>query len=236
MVIIPHRRKAFRSSGSGAAGSDPYFSNVVLLMHFEAANGSTTFIDSSLANRTFTANGNAQISTTEKKVGTSSMAVDGSGDYIITNSASEDFNFGTSTDFTIEGWVYVISGGSSGTSSNWFTTTSRSYYFGLYLGYIAIGNGVTNISLSYINFAPYLDKWTYVTHSRSGANNYIFLNGVLQQTASNASLGSNDSLNIGRDPYFGPLMNGYIDDVRITKGVCRYTTNFTPPTAAFPDN
>lgn len=29
---------------------------------------------------------------------------------------------------------------------------------------------------------------------------------------------------------------GYIDEVRITKGVCRYTDNFAPPTGPFPDS
>jgi hypothetical protein len=38
--------------------------------------------------------------------------------------------------------------------------------------------------------------------------------------------------NLGGDPAGSSTFNGYIDDYRITKGVARYKTNFTPPTSA----
>ena len=62
-----NRRKNFRPSGSDGP-SDPYWSSVVLLLHCDGTNGSTTFTDSSSSNKTATANGNAQITTTNPKI------------------------------------------------------------------------------------------------------------------------------------------------------------------------
>jgi hypothetical protein len=65
-----------------AGPTDPYFSNVSLLLHGDGANGSTTIVDSSPSPKTVTAVGNAQISTAQSKFGGSSLAFDGSGDYL----------------------------------------------------------------------------------------------------------------------------------------------------------
>jgi hypothetical protein len=88
----------------GVSGpTDPYFSNVSLLLHGDGTNGSTTIVDSSASPKTLTAFGNAQISTAQSKFGGSSIAFDGTGDYL-SISSSNDLTLGTS-DFTLETWA-----------------------------------------------------------------------------------------------------------------------------------
>jgi hypothetical protein len=82
--------------------------------------------------------------------------------------------------------------------------------------------------------------WYHIAVTRSGTNTKLFVNGSQEgstYTDSNVYVnGLNrpvlgaDGLTIGTSPF-----NGYIDDLRITKGIARYTSNFTPPTAALPD-
>lgn len=85
-----------------------------------------------------------------------------------------------------------------------------------------------------------MNTWTYVTFTRSGTSLYCFLDGILQQTstcdpatytysAGNFYMG----YAIG-DTSYTRYFNGYIDDLRITKGIARYTQSFTPPTAPLP--
>jgi hypothetical protein len=90
---------------------DSYWNNVSLLLHMDGQNGSTSITDSSTNTFTLTAQGNAQISTTEKKFNTGSALFDGTGDYIVLEDSSK-FNFNTgsfnsaSVPFTIEMWFY----------------------------------------------------------------------------------------------------------------------------------
>jgi hypothetical protein len=80
--------------------------------------------------------------------------------------------------------------------------------------------------------------WYHIAIARSSGSTKMFVNGTQvgstysdtqDYTASNIVIGA-DSYTLGADPF-----NGFIDDLRITKGVARYTSNFTPPTAAFPN-
>lgn len=230
---------AFSPGGSPPPpGGDTYFSSVTVLLHFNGSDGSTTFTDNSGSPKTVTASGNAQIDTAQKKYGTGSMQLDGSGDYA-TVSSSSAMNFGTSTDFTVEAWVYVKAGGQSDSASKWITVSNRSYYFGLYSGFIIVGNGIVNTFFNNTNYASYVGKWTHVAHTRSGTTHRVFLDGVLKATATSSdSYGATNSIYVGQDPSPGPgaVMDGWIDDVRITKGVCRYTADFTAPTSAHPDS
>lgn len=215
--------------------TDPYWANVVLLSHFDGPNNSVTFTDQSPSANSLSAVGDAKLATAQKRYGTASLAMDGSGDYAVVASSS-NFNFGTSTDFTVEAWVYVVTSGSSSTGATWFTTKGRKYYFGLYNGYIIVGNASVNIFIGSTAFTSYRDKWTHVAHTRSGTTHRVFIDGVLMATAtSSASIGETNEMYIGNDPYYGPVYNGWIDEVRVTKGVARYTSNFTVPSSAYPD-
>ena len=175
--------------------------------------------------------GNAQVSTTQAKWGTTSMYFDGSGDWLVTPNGRNYIN-GTEP-FTIECWVYV-----TGTPSFWSICGAAS------------GTLVLTIqNLTTININPYgsgntisvttslsTNTWTHIAATRDSSNRFdIWVNGVSAGNAtSSQSFGSPTNYVIGAADSGGTQsFNGYIDDLRISK-FCRYTTTFTPPTAAFP--
>ena len=215
--------------------SDPYWSNVVLAMHMDGANNSTTFTD--LKGKTVTPYGNAQISTTQSKFGGSSAYFDGSGDYLSVPNSS-NFNFGIS-DFTIEMHIKSI-GGAAGFLTQRTTPTQNGIFIqtsgsniDCYLGgggatwFAHVGGLVSNIS-----------EWNHMALIRNNTTLNLFINGTLasQQTGVTQSITSGLPVIIGADVGNASYFNGYIDDLRITKDMARYTSNFTPPTQAFPNS
>ena len=235
------------------AATDPDFANVSLLLHMDGSNGSTTFTDSSSAARAVTTTGNTQISTTQNKFGGASGYFDGTADYL-TVTESSAFSFSTGL-FTIEFWFYVssvtvdrnlfvmprIGGGfptlivflnSSSNVKAYCSTTGGS--FAHYMGTEAAGAVVNN-------------TWNHFAYVRTGAggNDYrVFLNGVINSPGdANYPSAVSDYPNVNEirisdasNATFGTdSWLGYIDELRITKGVARYTANFTAPTAPFPD-
>ena len=84
-----------------------------------------------------------------------------------------------------------------------------------------------------------MNTWYHVAWTHTGGTWRVFINGVLE--GANAPAGSYASntatLYLGYDPVFGGRhFSGHIDDSRITKGVARYTANFTPPALPFPNS
>lgn len=222
----------------GGAERDPFFANVSLLLHGDGANGSTSFIDSSPTPKTVTAAGNAQISTAQSRFG-GSIVFDGSGDYLLLGGQS-DFAFGLS-DFTIECFYYPISAGGSNFGTLIDTRASgESFASGrlsiFHNGGLALSfQGATGIVASSALAAL---QWHHVAMVRSSGITRGYLNGVQVGGNINDSvsygIGSSRPI-IGSNLSFVSGLNGYIDELRITKGIARYTANFTPPTAPFPD-
>ena len=217
---------------------DPYFNYVSLLLHGNGTNGSTTFTDSSSYGHTVTANGNAQISTAQSKFGGASMYFDGNGDYLALAQDSS-LNFG-SGDFTFELWVYILSQtidmlvGSSSAYSN--VQLLRINRLGNYEDLSLFLNGKFFLIQ---NSGVTVNSWHHLALTRSGTTVRVFVDGTLAgSTTSNHALAVDK---IGAFYYQGNLYSmpyyfkGYMDDLRVTKGVARYTSNFTPPTAPFPD-
>jgi hypothetical protein len=225
--------------GRGYAGAaelagdsdDPYFSNVSALLHFDGANGSTVFGD--VKGNSWSAVGDAQISTAQAKFG-QSLYLDGSGDSIQTPNNS-GFDFGTN-DLTIEAWIYVQGSGDrtiysaiNGSTGITFRVTAAGKLQYLYGGGLNANAGATTITAS---------TWTHVALCRSGTAMKIFVDGVedasfsapenLTSSGTTLAVGRHRALNID---YF----NGYIDELRVTKGFARYAAGFTPPAAPFPD-
>lgn len=208
---------------------DPHWSSVVLAMPMDGAAGSTTFTD--LTGKTVTRYGNTQISTAQSVFGGSSAYFDGSGDYL-TVSDPDDFSL-VSGDFTIEFRFYGDARsnrvmGNRNATDGWMVTVNPGTGF----GWVQFPNYAVAIGA-----APVANAWNRIAICRSGDVVTCYLNGVAGGTPLNSTNrpGSTGvALNIGRD-VSSPTADqtlGYIDDLRITVGVARYTENFTPPSRA----
>lgn len=221
------------------SATDPYWSSVSALLHFDGANGSSTITDEK--GNSFTPYNGATLSTAQKKFGASSLLLNGSTQYVGSPTSSA-WEFGAG-DFTLEGWIRPAA-----------TITTRQEIFGRFstygLGLQVIDAGtlrafVSNAASGSVIVGPgstvvSATAWHHVALCRSGSTLRIFLDGVVEATASISGEIETTSATIylGVDPgtvstrYF----NGNFDDFRITKGVARYTANFTVPNEAFPNS
>jgi hypothetical protein len=181
--------------------------------------------------------GNAQIDTAVKKYGTGSMEFDGTGDYLKTVE-NETLELG-SGDWTIEFWIYfdavnnstvkyLLDWRTAADTSNSFLAQESNNNWTYYNGAGAsISSGFTSSTFS-------ASTWHHVAISKAGTTTKFFVDGT--QTASSSDVSTYDSgtLVIGSRYNGQNYLDGYIDDLRITKGIARYTSSFTPPTAALP--
>jgi hypothetical protein len=218
---------------------DSYWNSVKLLLHGNGADGSTTITDSSDAAHTVTPYGDAQLDTADKKYGTASILFDGTGDGLeVADSA--DWQFGTG-DFTIEGWVkfddtsgndvlltYAPSGGGA---AAWLIRRSGTQWrMQIYTGSTFKGN---------VDFGSLTTGvWYHFALVRSGNNLLRFVDGVGEAAVDVTGVGPT----VPTSPilYLASILSsrtdclaGRLDDIRITKGVARYTADFTPPAAEF---
>ena len=183
-------------------------------------------------NHGVTKNGDATLNTSVKKFGTSSLYLDGTGDYLKVSSGSEfqDFN---SKPFTIEGFFYCTDDStdshniimSTGTGTNNWNIAIKpdDKNFQLYDGTTRNTTGVWTVN-TWHHFAVCFDGFTLRQ----------FIDGTQIRSESYSNLtSSNADMDIGRhggtdSSYF----EGYLDDLRIIKGHAKYTANFTAPTSA----
>jgi hypothetical protein len=192
--------------------------------------------------------GNAQVRTNIKKYGTGSMYFDGTDD-LLTMQASPNFAFGTG-DFTIEFWMYSNDVSSSTQRGPMQSSTtpggiSTSYSTGIMFAQGMNGNNqnlsgglafnILGTSVGSVSAVVTTSTWYHIAATRQSGTVRLFVNGVLMDTKTQA--GSVDGQNFCIGGYYSTryYYDGYIDDLRITKGYARYTANFTPPDAAFPD-
>jgi hypothetical protein len=181
--------------------------------------------------------GNVQLSTSVKKFGNTSLFFDGSGDYLVIPN-SQNFVFG-SGDWTIELWVrpgatgrqgFAALQNSAGTNVPWELGINNGNTFRVLVQTAsgqAIVDGSTSVSTN---------TWYHVAAVRNGSTVTLYVNGISEGTPANISTNSlvseTSPVYVGTYNY-GFVLTGYIDDLRITKGVARYTSNFTAPTSAF---
>jgi alpha-tubulin suppressor-like RCC1 family protein len=219
--------------------------NTALLLNF--TNGQ--IVDSIRKNilETF---GDAKVSTSVVKYGSGSMYFDGTGDYL-SSRLNDTYAFSTG-DFTIEMWVNPsttnhqsaclitqehISAQNSPISISIFLNNGSSFEgvgnqlgFGQYNGTLGSTWTIQQFNIATIS----VGVWTHIALVRYGNNFTMFVNGVALRTVSSSvscSIGNTQYLIARRWDISGsyPYFNGYIDDLRVTKGVARYTGNFTPP-------
>ena len=186
--------------------------------------------------------GNATTSTTVTKYNTTSMYFDGVGDYvrILDNPL---FNFG-SNDFTVECWFYGL--GSNSTNGSTLVGKSNASSFGpinlsfhpttkyLQANFSADGASWTFNITTNLTYDSLKNAWHHVVLARSGSSFNLYLDGTNVGTATNSSalVNNTEAFMVGYLNYTNTFWNGYIEDVRITNGYARYTSTFTPPTAA----
>lgn len=208
-----------------------------LLIHSDGANNSTTFMDSSVNPHSVTPSGNAKVSTTQSKFGGSSAYFDGVGDYL-SSPDSEDWNFGAGN-FTIDLWVRPdnITGNkdmmSQRTASSYGSFTI--YQAGAnYLFYASSNGSSWDISNGQSLGTAAAGTWTHLAVVRSGSNFYCFQDGTQTSTWTSSANFYNDSNSLHMGSNAGTEdFAGYLDEVRISKGVARWTSNFTAPAAAY---
>jgi hypothetical protein len=209
-----------------------------VLMHFNGDDAATTFIDENAggSSHTWTANGNAQLDTAEKKFGSASGLFDGTGDYVTTPDHA-DYTFG-SGEFTVECWFNRAGGNGTGRCMiGHVNTILTSHNFNLALNtanrvmFDTTGPTVTGTT----TFTA--TGWHHAAAVRTGDTLKLFVDGV-QEGGDVAIVGdmgaSTGALSVGRwGEANSQYWNGWIDEVRISKGIARWTANFTPPTLPY---
>jgi hypothetical protein len=258
VIAINSYGESVLSSSSNSATpalGDPYWANVTLLAH-----GNSNGADSSTKSNTLTATAtNATIDTSVYKFGGGSFKNTGnSGNtpsyyWYNTSPASNSFNFGTGA-FTVE-FFCIVTSTPRASEGAIFSTEDRSSNVGVYISArgVGLGNGSSGSTWIY-DAAGWRStlingSWHYIVVQRDGSGNWrIYLDGSLFASGS----GSTDNINtnqifVGLGYSNGEYaMNGYVDELRVTKGVARYPTAITAelagttvsggvPTAQFPN-
>jgi hypothetical protein len=203
-----------------------------LLLHADGSG--QTFTDASLFSHPISAVDNATQSVTQHAFAIGKSAYfDGSGDYL-TIPDSDDWNFGTG-DFTIDFWMYPLNYVSEATI---FSQRSDSSHYNILM--VKDSGNLTYIVANYYGIVditfpkPSINNWHHIAVVRNGNNFSVFVDGtsVGTDTCTDAVPDLAATFQIAYrnvQNYF----NGYIDEFRVSKGVARWISNFTPPTSSY---
>ena len=218
------------------------------LLHFNCADGSTTFTDES--GKTWTAYGNAQIDTAQSVFGGASGLFDGNGDYISTPYVA-DWTFGTG-DFTVD---FRVRWNALPTSGNFQTLWCMYKWDGTYhnLNGIDLYNNSGTYQIRFVtvegiggetinitkNITLSVNTWYHIALVRNGTTFEFFQNGTSIGTGTDDSTLFDTNFTAVYIGYFGGgggitrYFNGWMDEFRASKGIARWTANFTPPTSEY---
>jgi len=227
----------YTSNFTPPSGPLPILPNTSLLLNF--TNGGV--IDSTGKNVIETFGNAGVVTTTIKKYGSGSMFFDGTGDYDVIP-LNKQMDFSSSGSITIEFWMYGENTSRAFViGSNAFNDQTSNYSAGIRVDWTPgssclIGAGTIALNLG---AGVTANTWHHIAFCYNGptTTNYVFLNGnLITSSVSSNAMTQTAALLLGVQgsnrilPY-----KGYIDDLRITSGLARYTANFTPPTKAHPD-
>jgi len=220
--------------------------NAVSMLHFNGADASTTFTDDT--GKVWTPFGSAQIDTAQKQFGTASGLFNGTTDYITTpDSPDWRLDAGTVTGpWTIDFWLrYNVDPGPAGISGIIQQYQANTDFWGFFLTsnvlrFICYSGGVAIITVDKA-FDPAASTWYHIALVKTDAGDYMtFVNGTQIGTTVNDNLHVMPDfagvLQVGKiinsagTSYF---LNGWVDEVRVSKGIARWTANFTPPSAEY---
>lgn len=207
--------------------------STILLSHF---NGDV--LDYSRSRLNLILNGGAKIANLSR-FGGGSLITSASSDFI---SIANNSNLGLGIDnFTIEMWAYKSAAIANYNAIFELGTGANPYQNGLMLRLQATGTDPLYIANSPYNWSPTsnfpLNQWNHIALVRNGNIFNLYINGrsVISPITNTANLGSSSLMYIGNSVHSGgtQAFNGYIDELRITKGIARYVSNFDPPTSQF---
>ena len=218
-------------------------------LSFDGADGSTTITEDVTSGPTWSVAGGAHIEQDQSKFGGTSLALDGTGDWISTTNATLNTTLG-SQNFTIEFWVKLSANGTQqvfcgqgGGVGNWndsggghgwifFKGSDNKFYFQYHTS--GVGGVGTVVSAATHTIAG---AWTHLAVVQNGGTVTIYKNGTSVASGSvasvNYSTGGTQGFYIGTDAAGDTPVNGYMDEFRFSVGVARWTTNFTPETSAY---
>ena len=185
---------------------------------------------------------NATIDTVTYKYGGGSGKFVNASQQYVTYPDSADWSFGTG-DFTISFWVNFISHTALATPVGQYFSMSNHWAAWFNRGKVYFVHLNTTMKAYYTAvFVPTDGVWYHFKFARNGSNFYIFKDGVSLSLTTVVPIGSNNLSNIpavlgvGSDRAFGDWIDGYIDCLKIDKGICRHTADFTPPADEDVDN
>jgi PKD repeat protein len=221
---------------------DVHYNSVTLLLHLNGADGASVFTDNSKTPKLISSSGSVSTRSTQKKFGNSSAYF--SGGYISAGS-STSFGFTANQQFTVEAWVYPGPNSITSPNKGLFSMRIAGIYcpFELRLNGTSLtwlvadsnlGNWAAISTLSGVNLVQ--NSWNHVALVGNGTTLNVYVNGIASSTTATQAAWPVTA----RTLYFGAggdgqLVDTYLDEIRVTTGVARYSNNFTPPTAPFLD-
>lgn len=234
-------RFGFGFIGAGGVPGNDAFTKI--LLHMDGSNGGTTFTDVNAGGSAHTwTPTNATTSSLAAKFGPTSML--GSAGYI-TTPAHADFNIGTS-DAAVDFWFnnngvgstgYGLAGqqDSIGNLGSISFIVSRSGGSGVIQFIVVDGTVSTQISLQSTTTFAGTSAWNHIALTKSGTSFRLFVNRVQEDTTKTLDSvnASTRPLTIGRAGDAGAGFSALIDEVRLSVGDSRWTTNGTPPTGPY---
>jgi hypothetical protein len=234
-----------------ASGND---TNTVTLLHLNGSAGATGIPDTAIGGtgtHVWTPHGDFKISTATYSLGGAAGVLNGTSAYGDTP-WSTDFNFGTGA-FTIDflvrfnalpasGYQYALIGYCDSTNTNRLNI----YLYnssGTYILYFLARVGSVTKGQYHVNWTPSLGTWYHVAIVRNGSSFYMMQAGNNPTLSVDTAISTNSltpstatgcTMEFGHQIYTATgLFGGYIDEVRISNGIARWTATFTPPVAEY---